>query len=90
LGNSGQSDAPHLHLHIADAPSPLAAEGLPLVFRRMAIQGHLATKQVLTDGTGWKPTGQAHDVLDEMPVENVVVGFPTAPSASACSSRKKR
>ncbi len=87
LGNSGQSDAPHLHLHIADAPSPLAAEGLPMVFRRMAIEGHLATKKVLTDGTGWRPTGQAHDVLNEMPVENVVIGFPTAPGAPACSSK---
>jgi murein DD-endopeptidase MepM/ murein hydrolase activator NlpD len=85
LGNSGQSDAPHLHLQIVDAPSPLAAEGLPMVFRRMAIEGHLMTTRVLTDGTGWKPTEQAYTVLNEMPVENVVIGFPAA-SGAPCSS----
>jgi hypothetical protein len=29
VGNSGNSDSPHLHFHVADAPSPLAADGLP-------------------------------------------------------------
>jgi hypothetical protein len=37
LGNSGNSTAPHLHLHIGsldvgDAPTPLGMEGLPFVF----------------------------------------------------------
>jgi murein DD-endopeptidase len=29
LGNSGNSDAPHLHIQLMDANSPLDAEGLP-------------------------------------------------------------
>ena len=32
VGNSGNSQAPHLHLHVTDSPSPLAANGLPYVF----------------------------------------------------------
>jgi hypothetical protein len=56
-----------------------------MVFRRMAIEGHLMTTRVLTDGTGWKPTEQAYTVLNEMPVENVVIGFPAA-SGAPCSS----
>jgi murein DD-endopeptidase len=32
LGNTGNSDAPHLHFHIADTNSPLGAEGLPYSF----------------------------------------------------------
>ena len=29
LGNSGNSDFPHLHFHVTDSPSPLASDGLP-------------------------------------------------------------
>ena len=29
IGNTGTSDAPHLHFHIADAGDPLSGEGLP-------------------------------------------------------------
>ena len=32
LGNSGNSDSPHLHFHIMDGPDPLASNGLPFVF----------------------------------------------------------
>jgi hypothetical protein len=32
VGNSGFSDAPHLHFQVMDAPSPLASQGLPFVF----------------------------------------------------------
>ena len=31
LGNSGNSDAPHLHFHVIDGPDPLASNGLPFV-----------------------------------------------------------
>lgn len=33
LGNSGNSDAPHLHFHIMDGPDPLASNGLPFVIK---------------------------------------------------------
>jgi murein DD-endopeptidase MepM/ murein hydrolase activator NlpD len=32
VGNSGRTDAPHLHFHITDGPDPLGSEGLPFVF----------------------------------------------------------
>ncbi len=82
LGNSGQSDAPHLHLHIMDEPSPLAAEGLPLVLSSFELQGHVASLHVLTDGTGWKPSAPSSTRTGEMPIENAVVRFP-------CSSHCK-
>ncbi|MEP7270086.1 MAG: M23 family metallopeptidase [Acidobacteriota bacterium] len=39
LGNSGNSDAPHLHFQVMDRPSPLDAMGLPFVFEQMEYQG---------------------------------------------------
>lgn len=41
LGNSGNSDAPHLHFHISDTPQGhvLAAEGFPYVFDLFFKQG---------------------------------------------------
>ncbi|MDQ3652241.1 MAG: M23 family metallopeptidase [Acidobacteriota bacterium] len=39
LGNSGNTDAPHLHFHVMDRPSALDANGLPFVFDRMEFQG---------------------------------------------------
>jgi hypothetical protein len=76
LGNSGQSDAPHLHLHIMDAPSPLAAEGLPLAFETFELQGHLPSLKVLVDGTGWRSTERKTRRQGEMPIENAVLSFP--------------
>lgn len=76
LGNSGQSDAPHLHLHIMDAPSPLAAEGLPLAFETFDLDGHLSSLKVLADGTGWRATERKTRRRSEMPVENAVLSFP--------------
>ena len=32
VGNTGNSQAPHLHLHVMDGPSPLLSNGLPYVF----------------------------------------------------------
>ena len=41
LGNSGNSDAPHLHFQVMDRPSALDANGLPFVFDRMEFQGRM-------------------------------------------------
>ena len=37
VGNTGNSQAPHLHLHVMDGASPLASDGLPYVFDSFAI-----------------------------------------------------
>ncbi len=41
LGNSGNTDAPHLHFQIMDRSSSLDADGLPFVFDRMELQGRI-------------------------------------------------
>jgi murein DD-endopeptidase MepM/ murein hydrolase activator NlpD len=39
VGNSGNSTEPHLHFHVMDRPSPLAANGLPYVFDGFDLHG---------------------------------------------------
>jgi hypothetical protein len=41
LGNSGNSDLPHLHFQVMDSPSPLAGNGLPFVFRSFDSPGSI-------------------------------------------------
>ena len=79
LGNSGKSDAPHLHFQIMDGPSPLASEGLPFELRSFEIEGHVASLSVLADGTGWRASGPPQHAVREMPTLNAVVAFPSAP-----------
>ena len=71
LGNSGNSDAPHLHFHVGDLPSPLGTEGLPFVideFEKLGVAGanFLA---------GFKPSGPAETRRDELPLQNHVLRF---------------
>ena len=39
VGNSGNSLAPHLHFHVSDGPSPLAAQGLPYLIDSFTVTG---------------------------------------------------
>jgi hypothetical protein len=43
LGNSGNSDAPHLHFQVMDRPSFLDATGLPFVFNSQLLEGTVAS-----------------------------------------------
>jgi murein DD-endopeptidase MepM/ murein hydrolase activator NlpD len=75
LGNSGNSDGPHLHFQICDANSPLGAEGLPFVFESFEKMGQGA----ITDTeANWKPlaNGKAEQRRMEIPLENAILGFP--------------
>jgi murein DD-endopeptidase MepM/ murein hydrolase activator NlpD len=40
VGNTGNSDAPHLHFHVMDGPSPLDSNGLPYAIDAFEVTGH--------------------------------------------------
>ncbi|ANI37484.1 peptidase M23 [Mycolicibacterium vaccae 95051] len=46
LGNSGNSDAPHLHFHVMDSPHPLRANGLPFVFTEYSLDSRVTADVV--------------------------------------------
>ena len=56
LGNSGNSDAPHLHFHISDDHS-LASEGLPYVFDSFEVLGTVDSDKI-SSLVGKRPLGQ--------------------------------
>ncbi|HEY8683688.1 MAG TPA: M23 family metallopeptidase [Rhodanobacter sp.] len=75
LGFSGESTGPHLHFHVADANSPLDAEGMPFEIRRFRQLGHYEDISKL--GTAWIPSTSNDAAIRqaEWPDANVVVMF---------------
>ncbi len=73
LGNSGNSDAPHLHFQVMDSPSFLDAMGLPFVFDTQLLEGTVTggdpTSGFVIDRTG------AGLQRNRMPVEPQVFGY---------------
>jgi murein DD-endopeptidase MepM/ murein hydrolase activator NlpD len=47
LGNTGNSDAPHLHFHVMSTPDPLRSDGLPFVFSSFRLDSRLASMDSL-------------------------------------------
>ena len=79
LGNTGSSSSgPHLHFHVADAPSTLAAEGAPYVFRSFEVIGRFDAIGDFASNTPWRaaPASEAGARRMELPDANVVVMFP--------------
>lgn len=77
LGNSGNSDAPHLHFHLTDGPSPLASEGIPYVLPDFTRRGVTEDPAVL-EGWQWVPkAGDAPSARKaEFPTNRALVDFP--------------
>jgi hypothetical protein len=77
LGNSGNSNAPHLHFHVMDSPHPLASNGVPYRFRSFKVDGTLTNLESLEQGATAKiqPIGRGPRRA-ELPLNNQVIDFP--------------
>ncbi|MFN4175985.1 M23 family metallopeptidase [Phenylobacterium sp.] len=77
LGNSGQSDAPHLHLHVSDGVTALGGDGLAYAFEAMAVRGTVPSLEVLERPEGWTGMAAARPkpVAGELPTAGAVVDF---------------
>ncbi|WP_036435142.1 M23 family metallopeptidase [Mycobacterium sp. URHB0044] len=49
LGNSGNTDAPHLHFHVMSGPDPLMANGVPFLLKSFTLDGRLQSIDALGD-----------------------------------------
>jgi hypothetical protein len=80
VGNTGNSVAPHLHFHVMDNPSPLAANGLPYEIRDFRVvgrtRGTAAFDAAEADGTPLEilPSG-ARRVPRGLPLDQLLVDF---------------
>lgn len=79
LGNSGNSDAPHLHFQLMDSNSPLGSEGISYEFVSFAQLGVVEDEDAMLDhGKPWQPKSPLSPVLhrQEFPFNRAVVTFP--------------
>jgi len=80
LGNSGNTSAPHLHIHVMDSPSALASDGLPYVIDRFELAGQIDVQafdksEVLTGRWG-KRLAEPIAETNRFPLNLNIVDFP--------------
>jgi murein DD-endopeptidase MepM/ murein hydrolase activator NlpD len=81
LGNSGNTDAPHLHFQLMNRPSTLDGSALPFVFDSMRLQGRVTMTLDELDALMKKSSPVPIDAKDAealtrtMPLSLDVIGF---------------
>ncbi|NMN97274.1 M23 family metallopeptidase [Nocardiaceae bacterium YC2-7] len=84
LGNSGNSDAPHLHFHVMNGPDPLAANGLPFEIDSFELESRLISNDALgpliDDHTKaeYAPDVDAGQRTKESPLIRDIMGYKVA------------
>ncbi len=78
LGNTGNTDTPHLHFHIMDSPSPLTSNGLPYVFTAFTGEGRVTDEDPLFKGgvVEIDKAALAGPHENEFPLNDQIVAFP--------------
>lgn len=76
VGFTGQSTGPHLHFHVADADSPLGAEGVPFVFDQFYPLGSYSDFSTFGKSL-WEPVANTAEspIRRQRPASNQVIRF---------------
>ncbi|MBX3708651.1 MAG: M23 family metallopeptidase [Gammaproteobacteria bacterium] len=83
LGNTGNSSAPHLHLHVMDKNDPLKANGVPFVFENMTLQGNAG--EIDEDYGIWMPPlNHSNFIKGVIPTENQIIRFSNDDNLMQC------
>jgi Peptidase family M23 len=81
VGNSGNSSAPHLHLHVMDRNAIFGANGFPYVFSSYDITGRVASTEAFDEAEANGTPVQLRPVRtgprrDQLPLDQVIVTWP--------------
>jgi hypothetical protein len=77
LGNSGNSNAPHLHFHIMDSPHRLASNGVPYRFGDFTVEGKLTNLEGIEKGEAAQIDRTERGKRQaELPLNDEVIAFP--------------
>jgi murein DD-endopeptidase MepM/ murein hydrolase activator NlpD len=68
LGNSGNTDGPHLHFHVMSTPDPLHANGLPFVFKKFRLDNRLSAELADNGIASYQPGFAGRDETDVSPL----------------------
>lgn len=81
LGNSGNTSAPHLHLHLMTRPSAIASDGIPYVFNEFTLQGQIGREDWDTassiNGAWAIQTDETGNMVDMLPMGLSIVSWPS-------------
>lgn len=78
LGNSGNSDAPHLHFAIEDGPLPFVSNGVPFVFSSFTTTGAVTNSfdDIAAGAAAEIGAARAGPHHNELPLNDDVITFP--------------
>lgn len=80
LGNSGNTDSPHLHFHVMDGPSPLGSNGLPFLFDSFGLEGKVRSDASMFAGAQGAvldiDRSGASNRLEQSPLHRDLMTFP--------------
>ena len=81
VGNSGNSSAPHLHLHVVDRNAIFGADGLPYVLTSFDVTGRVASTEAFDRAEATGDPVQLRSVRkgvrrNQLPLDQVIVTWP--------------